>query len=265
MAATVPILSSAPRRAGSGTSIRWEFRTMNDLKKCLEDGTFVFTVDEKPTTNGMLNLNVFGSFSDGPSGHVYFALAANEVEERDAAGKTEYYYKLSDEKEPSEVEDSVQQAESSGIYGAILDQLSPHLSAIRIRHFPDLSENMHKPRHLKLKMNKPYVPKATTEAAASASSEAPTPAILKAKPKWAELPTPDMVTLLQMEGRLMVKLSSPWICDIRGEIGKLMGVQTFLARFKYLTDTEKVAKEKASKRTLKKTEEGEVKKIRKEG
>ena len=99
---TAPIVDCAPRVEGNGSSLRYEFRSLDDLVECLEKKTFVLDVQTKAAedfaSSGKLGIFLKGKYSDHGLGNIYCALKRDVIEERTSIGGTtpSLHYELLD-------------------------------------------------------------------------------------------------------------------------------------------------------------------------
>lgn len=229
-ASSVPLVSTAPRVEGSGVSLRYEFRSFDDLLACLEAGTFVFDVSAQESAkfaeDGRLNLFIKGKYSDHAYGSVYCALKKDSLEERANQGSTttSLFYNLLEGKAPDyakrkHAEDTVD------TYSAIMRYLEPPFSEVRAKYYPLHGESMHLPRVLKFK-----APKGNSTREMSKEGGL--------KVKTDEF---DVLQHIQKPGKLLVRLNMPWLMDQKHIQNVMMGISLSMARWKYLTDAEKAA------------------------
>lgn len=227
-----PILSAAPRMGGSGASLRYEFRTLDDLIECLENGTFVLRITAKESgdfeTDKKLFIDIKGQFSDGQAGQIYVALRANTITERSYGNyAASFYYDLLKNDNPR-YEELKNKSDTWEAYSKFMKFAGAQLNTIRVKHFPDYSDTLHEPFFLKLSLAKMAVVKEKTWTSGDATEKS-----------GKSTETFNMGAFQNQPGRLMVKLTNPWMWDQKAAGNKLLGIQCVLARFKYLTDAEK--------------------------
>lgn len=243
-ASATPVVSTAPRVEGTGNSLRYEFRSFDDLLACLEEGTFVFdvAVQEGPkfAEDGRLNLFLKGKYSDHAFGSVYCALKQDTLVEKANQGSstTSLHYSLLEGNAPDYSKRKAHE-DTVETYSAIMRFLEAPFSEVRAKYYPLHGESLHLPRVLKFK-----TPKGAASRTFSKAGEVV---------KTAEF---DMLSHIRAPGRLLVRLNLPWLLDQRHIQNVMMGLSLTLARWKFMTDSEK-AKVAAEKAKVKRSREEE--------
>lgn len=242
MATTVPRVGCAPRVEGSGTALRYEFRCMEDLVRCLEEETFVLDLQVSvPTdfaTSGRLGLTLKGRYSDHGAGAIYVALKKGVLTEQ--KGSLMYDLLLPGAKNYESLKSS---SDTQETYTKFLRFLEVPMSTVRARYYPEYAESLHIP--VKLKMKKPTgtsLKKITADGAVEENTDF------------------NVVEHVQKAGKMLVRLSLPWLMKQEPIQNMMMGLSLSLARWKYLTDEEKV--EFARKKEDKKRQEEAAQEIK---
>jgi hypothetical protein len=225
----VPLVDVAPRVEGSGTALRYEFRCLDDLVTCLEKGTFVLDLavkaDDKFSENGRLGLFLKGRYSDHGVGMIYFGLKKDVLQDRVNPGSTTHtlHYELLEQgarnyNTRKEIEDTVE------TYARFLRFVEEPMSRVRAQYYPDHSESLHIPKILKFKAPKGEQSKTISKDRVDTDQK--------------EF---NIVDYVQSEGKVMVRVNLPWLLEQKNLQNMMIGVSLSLARWKYLTDSEKVA------------------------
>ena len=248
ISSTLPRVDVSPRVEGSGTSLRYEFRSLDDLVRCLENGTFVLDVQVKVpddfATVGKLNLFLKGRYSDHGAGAFYCALKKDLLEEKVAAGSVvpALNYSLL-EMNARNYHTRKEFEDTAETYAKFLKFLEEPMSAVRAKYYPEHSESLYIPKFLKFKIPKGAMTKRITK-----------DTVEEDKNEF------NVVEHVQSEGKLMVRFNMPWLMEQKNLMNMMMGVSLSLARWKYLTDDEKVAL--SLKREEKKKEEAKQMELR---
>jgi hypothetical protein len=231
IATAQPCVDPSPRVEGSGTSLRYEFRSFDDLVYCLERGTFVLDlqvkVSEKFETDGKVNLFLKGRYSDHGAGSIYCALKRDMLEEKLTPGALvpSLQYNLL-ETSARNYNQRKETEDTQEVYSRFLKFLEVPMSVVRAKYFPEHSESLHIPKFLKFKMPKGSVTKRISKEGGVEQ---------EIKEDFS------VVNHVQGPGKLMVRLNSPWLMEQKNLQNMMMGVALTLARWKYLTDEEKAA------------------------
>lgn len=248
-----PKVDCAPRVEGQGPSLRYEFRSFDDLVECLEKGTFVLDVQTKAAEDfdqtGKLAIYLKGKYSDHGLGNIYVALKRDVIEERTNVGSSTpslHYDLLAMDARNYNVRKESEDTQES--YNRFLGFLGALLSEVRAKYFPTHSEALHMPKTLKIK-----APKITATTKKITKTE-----VHEAKEEF------NLAAHVQRDGKLMLKVGSPWLMMNKALQNIMMGVTLNLARIKYMTDEEKAARAKKMEEKKKEEEKAEEAKKRRE-
>lgn len=248
-----PKVDCAPRVEGQGSSLRYEFRSFDDLVECLEKGTFSLDVQTKAAEDfeqsGKLFIYLKGRYSDHNVGNIYVALKRDVIEERTSVGATtpSLFYELLDSSARNfnvrkEVEDTQE------MYNRFLGFLGALLSEVRAKYFPNHSESLHMPKTLKIR-----APKVTSTTKKITKTE-----VHETKEDF------NLSGHVQREGKLMLKLGTPWLMMNKALQNIMMGLTLNLARIKYMTDEERAVRAKRLEDKKKEEEKAEEARKRRE-
>ena len=203
----------------------YEFTSFSALAHCLENGTFVFTVDvsdDKYDQDQRIFTSVKGKFGDEAFGRVKIALAEQKLLIKTIAGKKQMVYSFLKSNSPGYIEQK-KIRDTKEDYKTIIDHLTPHFVAICEKYYPDFSYSYHSPDEIRFAF-----PKKEETIEASAEGEK----VIDSK----EFKPSD---LLKRNGRMMVNISSLWFLETKSVMNKLLGVKFNLCRDKYFTADEK--------------------------
>lgn len=248
-----PKVDCAPRVEGQGSSLRYEFRSFDDLVECLEKGTFVLDVQTKAAedfeASGKLFIYLKGKYSDHGEGNIYVALKRDVIEERTSVGASTpslHYELLGMDARNYNARKETEDTQES--FNRFLGFLGTLLSGVRAKYFPNHSEALHMPKILKIK-----APKITATSKKFTKTE-----VHETKEEF------NLSAHVQKEGKLMLKLGSPWLMMNKALQNIMMGVTLNLARIKYMTDEERAARAKKLEDKKKEEEKAEEAKKRRE-
>ena len=233
---TKPVVDISPRVESSGNSLRYEFRSFEDLVACCQKGTFVLetrVVDDKFEETGRINATIQGRYSDGGLGNIYIGLKTNTLDSKIPYGSSipSLHYSFLQPSDKDYAKRSLTE-DTQEVFQQWNEFIRPQLNAIMAKYFPQFTESLHVGKDLKFKLPKGSTVKRYTENGEETLEE-----VFKIDDH------------MKSRGKLMVKVGVPWFMDSRGGLqNKLMGVSYSLARIKYLTDEEKkvIEEEKAS-------------------
>lgn len=216
--------SDIPRLEGTSTHKHWEFKSFKSLLNCLDQGVFVFGIQQKKLKDDRTYYNLRGCLGGYEYYPIYVALQTNTLTEKSygKSNSTSIIYELLQE---SAVNYALRKddEDTADTYKQILTHLQPAFLEIRHQLFPaDMSESWHQPNQLKMKKLKGINTKTITKEGV--------------KDQVADF---NLSELIARTGLLMVNLNTPWWFLNSSQNDIQMGLTVDLLRSKYYNAEQK--------------------------
>jgi len=226
--------SIAPRVEGSGEGKRFEFKCLEDVVSNMEQGYLVGQVLYTVRADKTPQLYLVFKYSDEGEGNVCWALKSGTFEEQESYKKdgNQYIYKLLQQTDRNYM-DRVAHEDSSETFARFMSYLAPQLQAVKEMFYTEMSSNLNLPKSIKFD-----VPKKSNRVISQDN------AMVKVVNT-----TFDMEGHIRAPGKVLVRVSSPWLMVMGKELNVLMGVKIALCHYKYLSMQEKTDKEEDAKKT----------------